>query len=130
MMLLRPLVARIAPPSFILGYGWPLRSLLRLGPATAALTLALAASLGVAVMVQAFRSNVTDWLGRVLSADIYISAEGSAISDEAIPLAPEIIHRVRELAPQTHLTTISQNDIVSLGATGEDHPPLVSDHHR
>ena len=114
MIIGRPLIARFAPPSIIIGYGWPLRSLLRLGPATAALTLALAASLGVAVMVQAFRSNVTDWLGRVLSADIYISSEGTTISDEAIPLDPEILQQVRALSAEAHLTTIAQTDIVTL----------------
>ena len=129
MILFRPSVARWASPSVIIGYGWPLRSLLRLGPATAALTLALAASLGVAVMVQAFRVNVTDWLGRVLSADVYISAEGNRISDEAIPLPPELVDSVRAIAPMAQLTTISQTTMVTVTTDGRT-KALVGDHYR
>jgi putative ABC transport system permease protein len=111
--ILRPLISAQAPPSMVLGISWPLRSLLRLGPATAALTLALAASLGVAVMVQAFRGNVTDWLGRVLSADVYVSAEGSAVSDQAIPLPADLVERIRGMYPDAHMTTVADIEVVT-----------------
>lgn len=72
---------------------WPLprlagrsleRSLSRSGPAVVALTLALAAAIGVSVLVGSFRVSVSDWLGQTLTSDVYVvsaspaSARGSA----------------------------------------------------
>jgi len=52
------------------------RHLSRLGTAAAALMVALSASVGVAVMVESMRESVSDWLGQLLTADLYIAAEG------------------------------------------------------
>ena len=52
------------------------RHLSRLSTATAALMVALAASVGVAVMVESMRGAVSDWLGQLLSADLYVAAQG------------------------------------------------------
>ena len=78
-------------------------------------------------MVEAFRSNVTGWLGRVLSADVYISAEGNSISDTGIPLPPELLDSVRKALPDVHLTTIVQTDMVTAGReAGSTYPWLVT----
>lgn len=52
------------------------RHLSRLGIAAAALMVALAATVGVALMVDSMRSSVSDWLQDLLTADLYIAAEG------------------------------------------------------
>jgi putative ABC transport system permease protein len=52
------------------------RHMSRLSTAAAALMVALAASVGVAVMVESMRDAVGDWLSELLSADLYIAAEG------------------------------------------------------
>ncbi len=52
------------------------RHLSRLSTAAAALMIALAASVGVAVMVDSMRGAVSDWLRDLLTADFYIAAEG------------------------------------------------------
>jgi putative ABC transport system permease protein len=52
------------------------RHLSRLGTAAAALMVALAASVGVAVMVDSMRTSVSDWLEDLLAGDVYIAAEG------------------------------------------------------
>ena len=52
------------------------RHLSRLGTAAAALMVALSASVGVVVMVESMREAVSDWLSQLLSADLYIAAEG------------------------------------------------------
>ncbi len=74
-------------------FDWPLprlagrsleRSLSRSGPAVVALTLALAAAIGVSVLVGSFRVSVSVWLGQTLTSDVYVvaaspaSARGSA----------------------------------------------------
>ncbi|HEX8298215.1 MAG TPA: ABC transporter permease, partial [Rubricoccaceae bacterium] len=48
-------------------------SLSRTAVAVAALTVAVAATVGVSTMVASFRTTVVDWLGSVLQADVYIS---------------------------------------------------------
>jgi putative ABC transport system permease protein len=52
------------------------RSLSRTGVAVAALGMALAAMIGVAVMVESFRGSLREWLLQTLRADIYVSAPG------------------------------------------------------
>ncbi|MGM0676239.1 MAG: FtsX-like permease family protein [Pseudomonadota bacterium] len=48
----------------------------RAGPATAALALAVSATIGVGVMVESFRTTVDAWLGQTLQGDVYVSAPG------------------------------------------------------
>lgn len=55
-------------------------SLSRTGVAVAALSVAIAAAIGVAVMVTSFRVSLSDWLGRTLRADIYVTAPGPGFS--------------------------------------------------
>jgi putative ABC transport system permease protein len=51
-------------------------SLSRTGVAVAALSLAVCAMIGVALMVDSFRESLRDWLGRTLRADLFVSAPG------------------------------------------------------
>ncbi|MEM6792886.1 MAG: FtsX-like permease family protein [Acidobacteriota bacterium] len=48
-------------------------ALSRTGVAIAALCIAIATTIGVAVMVSSFRSTLVDWLGVTLQADLYVS---------------------------------------------------------
>ncbi|ULX57865.1 ABC transporter permease [Ectothiorhodosinus mongolicus] len=48
----------------------------RTGLAVAALTVAVAATIGVGIMVASFRMTVDVWLGQTLQSDIYLSAPG------------------------------------------------------
>jgi putative ABC transport system permease protein len=67
------------------------RHLSRLGPAGAALMVALAASIGVAVMVESMRVAVSDWLDALLTADVYITADRF---DEGAPLPASVLTQV------------------------------------
>ena len=51
-------------------------SLSRTGVAVAALSVAVAAVIGVAVMIESFRGSVIDWLQESLAADFYVTAPG------------------------------------------------------
>lgn len=56
----------------------------RTGIAVAALTVAVAAVIGVSVMIDSFRASVSDWLERTLQADYYVGAPSpmpSAVAD-------------------------------------------------
>ena len=51
------------------------RHISRLATATAALVLAISTSVGIAIMVDSMRSTVADWLGDLLTGDLYIAPE-------------------------------------------------------
>ena len=54
----------------------------RLAPALSALSLALALSAGVGMMVLGFRGAVDDWVSRLLQADVYLTTRQAAITPE------------------------------------------------
>lgn len=62
-------------------------NLSRTGLATAALTIAIATTIGVGTMIGSFRTTVADWLEQSLNSDIYISLPGrmSNRTDAGIP---------------------------------------------
>ncbi len=61
------------------------RHLSRLSTAAAALMIALAASVGIAVMVESMRGAVSDWLLGLLRADLYIVADDNLSDDATLP---------------------------------------------
>ncbi len=71
------LVAKFAP----LSGAWLLRlavrgvgaAISRSGLAIAALTIAIAVSIGVGTMIDSFRGSIAEWLDQILQADIYIA---------------------------------------------------------
>jgi putative ABC transport system permease protein len=66
---------RVSPVARLV-FGDVAASLSRTGVAVAALGMALAAMIGVSIMVESFRESLRDWLGRTLRADIYVTAPG------------------------------------------------------
>jgi len=70
------------------------RHLSRLGIAVAALMVALSASVGVGVMVESMRTSVNTWLGDLLSADLYVAAQGF---DEGAMLPADVVQAVSRL---------------------------------
>ena len=69
-------VAARASPIARLAFGDVAASLSRTGVAVAALGMAVAAMIGVSIMVESFRESLRDWLGRTMRADIYVAAPG------------------------------------------------------
>lgn len=65
-----------ASPVARLVFGDVAASLSRTGVAVAALGMALAAMIGVSIMVESFRESLRDWLARTMRADIYVTAPG------------------------------------------------------
>ena len=65
-------------------------SLSRTGVATAALTIAIAATVSVGIMIGSFRDTLANWLDTYLRADIFIT---TANGDSA-PLAPGLVRRL------------------------------------
>jgi putative ABC transport system permease protein len=70
-------------------------ALSRTAVAMAALMIALAASVGVGIMIDSFRRSVVRWLETSLQADVYVSAPSLVSSRADSTLAPEVIGRLR-----------------------------------
>jgi len=71
-------------------------SLSRTGVAIAALGMALAAMIGVGVMVESFRESLREWLAQTMRADVYVSAPGVTEGLER-RLEPQVIQAILAL---------------------------------
>ena len=111
----QPLMARLMGPVGRMAARGIATSLSRTAVAVAALTVAVAATIGVATMVSSFRTTVEDWLGSVLQADVYVQPpstvfrRGGAVLDPGLArdladmdgVARTDAIRVRTLDPST-----------------------------
>src|SRR5690349_23476860 len=95
--LLRPL-HRVAGAAFGLLGRLATRSIVaamsRTSVAMAALMIAVAAAIGVGVMIASFREAVTAWLEGTLRADVYVSAPSVVGSRADATLDPELVARL------------------------------------
>ena len=95
--LLRPL-HRVAGAAFGLLGRLATRSIVaalsRTSVAMAALMIAVAAAIGVGVMIASFREAVTSWLEGTLRADVYISAPSLVGNRADATLDPELVARL------------------------------------
>ena len=89
------------------------RHLSRLATATAALMVALAASVGVAIMVESMRGSVSVWLDSLLSADLYISADHF---EDGAPLPVGVDARIRDMPQVAALSRYRDRKIQVAGA--------------
>ncbi len=88
------------------------RHLSRLGIAVAALMVALSASVGVGVMVESMRGSVNTWLSDLLSADLYVAAEGF---DEGAYLPEAVLHEVSRLGTVAAISRYSERKLPLAG---------------
>jgi putative ABC transport system permease protein len=111
--LLHHLLARAALPGlWRMGVRDLDRHLSRLGIAVAALMVALSASVGVGVMVESMRGAVTTWLSDLLSADLYVAAEGF---DEGARLPDAVVQAVSALDSVAALSRYRERDLPLAG---------------
>src|SRR5882724_7063710 len=86
--------ARVAgrfSPIARLVFGDVAASLSRTGVAVAALGMALAAMIGVSIMVESFRESLREWLARTLRADIYVTAPGPGAGRPERKIDPDLL---------------------------------------
>jgi len=93
-------------------------ALSRTAVAVAALLVALAATIGVGVMVDSFRQTVETWLGYALQADVYVQPPSLVARQNDATLAPEVIRRLTTTSGVANAYTIRRLDVSSpLGRT-------------
>ena len=91
-------------------------SMSRTAPAIAALSVAVAATLGVSIMITSFRATVADWLGYTLRSDIYVST-GDGVDgtlDARIGPLIESLPSVEEISRGRRVSVISPFGAVDL----------------
>jgi putative ABC transport system permease protein len=66
------------------------RAVSRTGVAVAALMVAVAVTIGVAVMIASFRATVANWLELTLPADVYVGAPSPGGARTALPLSADV----------------------------------------
>jgi putative ABC transport system permease protein len=66
-------------------------SLSRTGVAVAALGMAVAAMIGVSIMVESFRVSLRHWLGQTMRADIYVAAPGPGVGRPERQIEPAVL---------------------------------------
>ncbi|MDZ7750322.1 MAG: ABC transporter permease [Gammaproteobacteria bacterium] len=89
--LLGPVMGVLYPPLGTMALRGITRSLSRTAPAIAALTVAVAGTVGVGIMIESFRGTVELWLAQTLTSDIYVSAPESTDSRIAGRLDPGLM---------------------------------------
>ena len=83
-----------ASPIARLAFGDIAASLSRTGVAVAALGMAVAAMIGVSIMVESFRESLRDWLGHTMRADVYVTAPGPGSDRPERRIEPEVMRAV------------------------------------
>jgi putative ABC transport system permease protein len=92
----RPLGALLGPVGRLAARGVT-AGLSRTGVAVAALMVAIATTVGVALMIVSFRQTVERWLATSLQADVYVSAPSLVGNRPDATLPPDVVARVRDL---------------------------------
>ncbi|HVS18585.1 MAG TPA: ABC transporter permease, partial [Planctomycetota bacterium] len=81
------------------------RHLSRNGVAVGALAVAVAATLGIGLLIGSFRTTVEDWLGLTLAADVYVSAPSDVASRNHADLPPGLVESLRARPDVRAVTT-------------------------
>lgn len=76
----------------------------RTGVAVAALSVAVAATVGVGIMVGSFRTTVALWLEQSLTSDVYVTLPGSDEDQRRNSLPPRLLGQLEAIRGVTSLT--------------------------
>ncbi|KPJ95225.1 MAG: hypothetical protein AMJ55_04395 [Gammaproteobacteria bacterium SG8_15] len=83
-------------------------SLSRTSVAVASLTVAIATTIGVAVMIDSFRGSVVSWLDNTLRAEVFITTPGVNSSRGKGNLSPVWVERLKSM-PEVRAVSIVRN---------------------
>jgi putative ABC transport system permease protein len=74
--------------------------------AVSGVVAALSLAVALTVMVSSFRLSVTQWLGSVLPADLYLRSSASAAAADTIYFEPALINAMRQLPGVARIDTL------------------------
>jgi putative ABC transport system permease protein len=93
----RPILGRIAGVIGRMASRGVATTLSRTGVAIAALTIAIASTVGVGVMIDSFRGTVVTWLTQSLQADVYVQPPSQVFRRSDASLQPEVVRTLRSM---------------------------------
>ena len=93
----RPLLGRLFGVLGRMAARGVVTSLSRTGVAVAALMVAVAATIGVGLMIDSFRGTVEDWLTQSLQADVYVQPPSLVFRRSTATLDSTVVARLRTL---------------------------------
>jgi putative ABC transport system permease protein len=108
-------------PPVRLALGGLAGSLSRTGVAVAALAMAVAAMIGISIMIDSFRESLQDWLAHTLPADIYVGAPGPGFA------RPERRIDAGVAAALVHVTGVADYSASRRAVVDSDRGPVVLD---
>jgi putative ABC transport system permease protein len=88
-------------------------SLSRTGVAIAALMVAVAATIGVGLMIDSFRGTVEDWLTQSLQADVYVQPPSLVFRRSTATLDSAVVERLRGLEGVAGAYSVRRTDVQS-----------------
>ncbi len=86
-------------------------TLSRTGVAIAALTVAVASTIGVGIMIDSFRGTVQTWLQQSLQADVYIQAPSPSFRQSTSTIDPALVEAIRNAEGVGNAYTVRHVDI-------------------
>ncbi len=86
-------------------------TLSRTGVAIAALTVAVASTIGVGIMIDSFRGTVVTWLEQSLQADVYVQAPSPSFRQSTATVAPALVDAIRDAEGVDNAYTVRHVDI-------------------
>jgi putative ABC transport system permease protein len=86
-------------------------TLSRTGVAIAALTVAVASTIGVGIMIDSFRGTVQTWLQQSLQADVYIQAPSPSFRQSTSTIDPALVEAIRTAEGVGNAYTVRHVDI-------------------
>lgn len=111
--------SRSAHPVLTMIIGSVRQNISRTGLAIAALTIALAATLGVDIMIGSFRNTVDHWLGSTLQSDIYVTVPGTVGARGNGTLGQDFLRQLQDLPDIDNIGTARSVRIDSEGGSLE-----------
>jgi len=93
-------------------------SLSRTGVAIAALMVAVAATVGVGLMIDSFRGTVEDWLTQSLQADVYVQPPSLVFRRSTATLDSAVVDRLRSLDGVAGAYSVRRVDVQSRQPSG------------
>jgi putative ABC transport system permease protein len=118
--LARPPVARLFGITGTLAARGIVASLTRTSVALAALTIAVATTVGVGIMVDSFRGTVVEWLGMTLQADIFVGPPSLVARKGDATLLPAVLARIAATPGVAAINTIRNRRVRTANRDGVD----------
>ena len=103
--LLTPVLAQLSGFTGLFAIRSISASLSRTGLAIAALTMAVAATVGMGIMVESFRGTVANWMARSLQGELYLSIPHSTSRLVSTPLPDGLVSQLNKMEGIAALST-------------------------